>query len=227
MSISTTSTVVPARGAASAHRTDPWPIRWAIPGPATSRPRLIAQLDSSRASTAPTTRTQTRERGTAVIGPVQATAARRGRGGVPRGPGPETFRALAGALRKGRKLTDPPHECGGSGTTGVIWSRTLQVGLGGWRLRGLHREAGGLPPDVVSSLHVLPLSERDSGNRPGFYVSAGHEAFSRLKCGQEGPESRLELASADTRGKVKTFKFATACSMLHPELGDRHHTGRL
>jgi hypothetical protein len=38
----------------------------------------------------------------------------------------------------------------------------LAGGLGGWRLRGLHLVAGGLPPDVDSSLHVLPPSETDS-----------------------------------------------------------------
>jgi hypothetical protein len=71
--------------------------------------------------------------------------------------------------RRGRKCTDPPHECGGSGATGAIRSRTLPVGLGGWRLRGLHREAGGLPPDVVSSLHALPAPGLYSGNCRGFY----------------------------------------------------------
>jgi hypothetical protein len=206
---------VPLSGGVVTQRADPWPVRCGMPGPARLRSMLIVQPESANASTAPTIRAGTRARRRPVMPPVHARRSRSGRGGVPPRPGSGD----PGRPAKVRKLTDPPHECGGSGTTGAIRSRTLQVGLGGWRLRGLHREAGGLPPDVVSSLHGLPLSERDSRKRRGFYERAAHRAVPRLNHAWKA--TKITRKSDSRRHSSESQDFQICHAMLHASSGAR------
>jgi len=80
-----------------------------------------------------------------AVDPVGRTAPSSART-TARGPDPQTRPSATSPAKQPGKCTDPPH-----GVRGVWrdWSdpvTDLAGELGGWRLRGLHREAGGLPP---------------------------------------------------------------------------------
>jgi hypothetical protein len=145
----------------------------------------------------------------------------------PTGCGADRNSTGGGGRQKGPKLTDPPHECGGSGTAGAIRSRTWQVGLGGWRLQGLHREAGGLPPDVDSSLHGFPASKRESRKPPEFYETGRQNLSARVIPGSATTEITRKRPSRRHSRECQDFLICHGMPHASPGARNRHHTGRL
>src|SRR6476620_10520862 len=128
-------------------------------------------------------------------------------------------RAGGGAWKWPGNVMDPPRERGGSVATGTSPVTDLAGGLGGWRLRGLHRVAGGLPLDVDTSLHGLPPGETDSRKTPGFYEEVLRKACARLKRVWKVPHFTRKQGSRRHSSESQDFQICHV--MLHASPGAR------